>query len=113
MPAIRDSHTFDGGDLACGELLLLLIGWLRGITPGTTVTVVATDLAAPIDIPAWCHLTGHRYVGSGKQPDDRPHYLVDVSATARVTRAGTPWHLAPEPREVEEAARPAAHRDRA
>ena len=86
-------YTFDGGDLACGELLLRLIAWLKDVPAGSTVSVIATDFAAPIDLPSWCRLTGHRYLGSGRQPDDRPHYDIEVSARARTTRPGRPWHL--------------------
>ncbi len=91
-----DPTVFDGGDLACGELLLRLLGWLRVVPVGTTVRIIATDFAAPIDIPAWCHLTGHRFVASGVEPDGRPHFDVEVSATPRPTVAGRPWHIVPE-----------------
>ncbi len=82
----------DGGDLACGELLMELVGPLRELDAGTLVRVVATDPAAPLDIPAWCHLTTHHYLGSGSQPDGRPHYDVQVTATPRRTRTDRPWH---------------------
>lgn len=85
--------TFDGGDLACGELLMELVGWLRRVPAGSVVAVIATDLAAPIDIPAWCSLTGHRFLRGGVELDQRPHYLIEVSARARATRPGRPWHL--------------------
>jgi tRNA 2-thiouridine synthesizing protein A len=88
--------VFDGGDLACGELLLRLLGWLRPVPAGSVTRIIATDFAAPIDIPAWCHLTGHRFLGSGVQPDGRPHFDVEVSATPRRTVAARPWHVVAE-----------------
>ncbi len=88
---------FDGGDLACGELLLGLMRALTGVTDGTEVRVIATDFAAPIDIPAWCHLTGHRYLGASTHPDGRPRYHLLYSGVARRTRPGRPWHLDIDP----------------
>jgi tRNA 2-thiouridine synthesizing protein A len=89
-----DGHyLIDGGDLACGELLLRLVSLLTQVPEGATVRIVATDFAAPIDIPAWCHLTGHQYLGAGVQHDRRPHYEFTVAAGARATRPGQPWHL--------------------
>ena len=31
---------------------------------GTVIHLIAADLAASMDLPAWCHLTGHAYLGS-------------------------------------------------
>ncbi len=84
---------FDGGDLACGELLLGLLRALTGVTDGTEVRVIATDPAAPIDIPSWCHLTGHDYLGAGQHTDGRACYHLRYSEVARRTRPGRPWHL--------------------
>jgi len=83
----------DGADRACGELLLVLARRLRRAAPGTTIRLVATDPAAVIDVPAWCHLTGHRYLGQGHQPDGRSHYDLETTATPRVTRSRDPWRL--------------------
>ncbi len=85
--------VIDGGDRACGELLLQLAGQLRGMRAGTVVRLVATDPAAPVDVPAWCHLTGHRYLVAGRQPDGRPHYDVVLSGQARSTDPHRPWRL--------------------
>lgn len=71
-----------------------LVEPMRALPAGDVVRLVATDPAAPIDIPAWCHLTGHEYLGSGTQFDGRPHYDLEVSARAVATRHGKPWHRA-------------------
>lgn len=86
-------EVFDGGDLACGELLLRLVSYLRSVRNGTVVRIVATDPAAPIDLPFWCHLTGHRYLGTALQPDGRPSFDVVLEAQASATVPGRPWHL--------------------
>lgn len=87
----------DGGDRACGELLLALHARLRDVPAGTRVRLVATDPAAPLDVPAWCHLTGHVYGGAGRHTDSRPCYAVTVCAGARRPRPGRAWHTEPDP----------------
>jgi tRNA 2-thiouridine synthesizing protein A len=32
---------------------------LRELLPGEVMELTATDAGAPIDLPAWCGLTGH------------------------------------------------------
>ena len=54
--------SYDAGQLGCGELVLELRSRLRALPPGALLRVVAHDPAAPIDLPAWCGLTGHTLV---------------------------------------------------
>jgi len=93
-PARGSQHLVDGGDLACGELLMRLVGRMDALPAGDVVRLVATDPAAPLDIPAWCHLTGHAYLGPGQEADGRPHYELEVCARATDTMPGRPWRLA-------------------
>lgn len=58
MPVIRLSQTI--GDVAVGEV----------------VAVVAADTAARSDVPAWCRMRGHEYVGEDVAADGTPRYLV-------------------------------------
>ncbi len=83
----------DGGDKACGELLLVLARRLRPLPPGSVIRLVATDPAAPLDLPAWCHLTGHRYLARGLGADERPYYDVQTTASPHLTKATDPWRL--------------------
>ena len=55
-------RRYDAGDTLCGELALALRTELRGMPPGAVLEVVASDAAAPQDLPAWCELTGHTLV---------------------------------------------------
>jgi tRNA 2-thiouridine synthesizing protein A len=50
---------WDAGDLACGPMLLALKGRLEKLSPGQVFRVVTRDEGAPVDVPAWCRLTGH------------------------------------------------------
>ncbi|WP_432118991.1 hypothetical protein [Streptomyces sp. bgisy032] len=53
--------------------------------------VVATDPAAPLDPPAWCHLTGHHHLGPVPGAG-RPVHALRLAPGARATRPGAPWH---------------------
>ncbi|MBM4071914.1 MAG: sulfurtransferase TusA family protein [Planctomycetes bacterium] len=57
--------------MACGELLLSLRGRLNSMAAGAVLKVTAHDAAAPIDLPAWCRLTGHRLLTA-----KHPEYLI-------------------------------------
>lgn len=78
----------DGGDLGCGELLVLLFRRVRDEPAGTVVAVTTSDAAARIDLPAWCHLTGHHYLG----PSGGDTYLVRLADRPGSVRPDRPWH---------------------
>ena len=63
----------DGTGLLCVALLLRLRRHITAAPAGTLVHVIATDPAASLDLPAWCHLTGHHYLG--RLPRHRPTHL--------------------------------------
>lgn len=54
--------VWDAGDLACGDLVLELRLRLRELPPGGVLELCATDPGAPLDLPAWCSMTGHSMV---------------------------------------------------
>jgi tRNA 2-thiouridine synthesizing protein A len=87
--------VIDGGDRSCVQLLLELCGHIARHPPGTVVHLIATDPAAPLDLAAWCHLTGHRYLGAaGASLDCRPVYALQVSGSPCPTDPASPWRLA-------------------
>ena len=63
--------SFDGGDLDCGNGLLLLIR--KHIDPmarGQLLEILSTEISVDEDLPAWCRLTGNDLVSwtkAGKQ----------------------------------------------
>lgn len=87
--------VIDGGNRTCVALLMDLRYHVAGLRPGTVVHLVATDPAASIDLPAWCFLTGHTYLGPVEGPAGRPAYALRVSACRRRTEPGSPWRVAP------------------
>jgi tRNA 2-thiouridine synthesizing protein A len=56
------ADSWDAGDIGCGELVLALRRRLNALPPGAVLNLVATDPAAPEDLPAWCRLTGNPLV---------------------------------------------------
>ncbi|MEJ7633192.1 hypothetical protein [Aeromicrobium sp.] len=89
-------ELIDGGDRSCGDLLLVLAARSRALGRGT-IRLLANDPAAAIDLPAWCHLTGHSYLGRGVNAQGRPYFDVRLSNVARTTDHTQPWRLDPEP----------------
>ena len=55
-----ENVDFDGGDTGCGELLLDLFLFMKKQAPGSVTVVRALDPGAPLEMPAWCRLTGHK-----------------------------------------------------
>ncbi|PZG55671.1 sulfurtransferase tusA [Spongiactinospora gelatinilytica] len=97
-PAVPgDPVVLDGGDRRCVLLLIELRRLVADLEPGRVVHLIASDPAAPIDLPAWCHLTGHTYLGpvqTGTLPPASAAYAVRVEAESRPTRAQAPWQVA-------------------
>ncbi|MEU4220523.1 sulfurtransferase TusA family protein [Actinoplanes sp. NPDC026623] len=82
--------VLDGGDRRCVLLLIELRRLTLQVPADTTIHQIATDPAAPLDLPAWCHLTGHTYLGP-LPAGDRPTYAIRVTAAAAVTDPDRPW----------------------
>jgi TusA-related sulfurtransferase len=43
---------------------------------GAVIGVLADDPAARVDLPAWCRLRGHAYLGESAAPDGTPLYAI-------------------------------------
>lgn len=65
------AEVWDAGDMSCGDLVLALRIRLNAKPPGSVFQVLARDAAAPVDLPAWCRLTGHTLLMA-----DHPTYLI-------------------------------------
>lgn len=68
----------DGGDRGCGELLLVLAARVRTLPPASTVRLLTSDPVSHLELPAWCRLTGHTYLGRGLDPEGRHYYDVQL-----------------------------------
>lgn len=80
--------SFDGGDLDCGNGLLLLIR--RHIDPlarGQLLEILSTETSVREDLPAWCRLTGNELVAV-QEDGRRRSFLVCKGALAERRTAG-------------------------
>lgn len=93
-PVPEADITIDGTGLLCVALLLRLRAEIARAEPRTVVHIIATDPAAPVDLAAWCHMTGHHYLGCLLDGEDSSRYALRLSDGARTTRPDAPWHPA-------------------
>ncbi len=61
MPMQAD-RVLDLGEEGCGQLVMSVMLSMRELQPGQTLLVTAYDLAAPVDLAAWCRMTGNTLV---------------------------------------------------
>ena len=66
--------------LLCPRPVIELARHLADVPVGAVIAVVADDVAAAHDIPAWCRMREQEYVGSGTAPDGVARYLVRRTA---------------------------------
>ena len=67
----------DAVGLRCPLPVITLAGRIEEVPVGALVELVADDPAAAHDVPAWCRLKGHEYVGaSDAASSSTPAYLV-------------------------------------
>ena len=111
--------SFDGGDLDCGNGLLLLIR--RHIDPlprGGLLEIRSTEISVDEDLPAWCRMTGNELVSWTKDGRQRSFLVCkgkleerstaeDVPASILVGRASTAVPLAPRAQKITAPAIPA------
>ena len=60
----------------CPVPVIRLAQRIGEVPVGGVVAVAADDPAARPDIPAWCRMRGHEYVGEERAADDVPVFLV-------------------------------------
>lgn len=86
-------HLLRGGDLGCARLLVLLRAEAKQLGEGAVVHLETTDPIAPIDLPAWCRITGHEYLGP-VEDEGVPRFGVRISGEPRATDPKFPWRAA-------------------
>ena len=52
----------DARGLRCPLPVIRLAAAAKGLPAGTELTVLSTDPAARLDVPAWCRMRGHEHV---------------------------------------------------
>ncbi|MCX4833021.1 cysteine desulfurase/sulfurtransferase TusA family protein [Streptomyces sp. NBC_01016] len=71
-----DAVTVDALGLTCPQPVIELGRAIGGVRVGGTVTVLADDEVAAIDIPAWCYTQGHEYVRAEPRTAGGATYVV-------------------------------------
>jgi len=85
--------SFDGGDLDCGNGLLLLIRQhLDPLLPGQLLEFRSVEISVEEDFPAWCRLTGNELVSFTRDGRERSFLVCKgtLSARARATSRPAP-----------------------
>ncbi|MGW9372092.1 aminotransferase class V-fold PLP-dependent enzyme [Streptomyces xanthophaeus] len=65
---VADSLELDALGLRCPQPVIELARAIGRVPVGGTVTVVSDDEVARLDIPAWCAMRGHAYLGEAGRP---------------------------------------------
>jgi|SRR5690625_218071 len=76
MVSYKPDAMCDGGDLDCGSGLLLIIKkHMDPLEDGKILEVRSTDRTVKDDLPAWCRMVKHEYLGS-KETDTYTRFFV-------------------------------------
>lgn len=70
----------DCREMLCPMPVIELARHYGQVRVGEVVGVVTRDLAARVDVPAWCRMRGHEYVGERTTADQVPMHLVRRSS---------------------------------
>jgi TusA-related sulfurtransferase len=62
--------------MPCPLPVIELAKHVDDVEPGEVIAVDSDDVAAAVDIPAWCSMRGQEYAGSEPAEDGVPRYLV-------------------------------------
>jgi len=65
------NERWDAGEMGCAQLIVELRRRLVAMEPGAKLEVIAQSPGAPVDLPAWCRMTGHALVSA-----DHPTYVI-------------------------------------
>ena len=66
----------DCRDQRCPMPVIELGRRIADVEVGGTVGVVTGDVAARVDVPAWCRMRGQEYVGEDEASDGMPRFVV-------------------------------------
>ena len=75
-PATTPDLELDCRGQLCPQPIIDLARHFTEVEVGDLVAVVATDVAARHDVPAWCRMKQQHYVGEDLAADGVPRYFV-------------------------------------
>lgn len=83
--------SFDGGNMDCGNGLLLLIRkHIDPLPPGGTLEVRSTEISVEEDLPAWCRLTGNELVSWTREGHQRSFLICKGTLASRTKPVAAP-----------------------
>ena len=69
-------ERWNAGEMGCGHLVFELYRRVNELEPGDRLEVIAQDIGAVTDLPAWCRMTGHELISA-----DHPTYVIERVAS--------------------------------
>jgi 5-methyltetrahydropteroyltriglutamate--homocysteine methyltransferase len=92
---------FDGGDLDCGNGLLLLIRQhIDPLARGQLLEFTSTEISVEEDVPAWCRMTGNELVSVTRRDRQRSFLVSKGPLSARAAGSAAPPPAVGSPRAV-------------
>jgi len=74
--SLTPALELDCRGMLCPRPVIELARHLEDVPVGAILAVVADDVAAEHDVPAWCRMRGQEYAGSDLAADGVARYLV-------------------------------------
>ena len=71
----------DARGLRCPLPVIRLAEAAKGLPAGSELTVLSTDPAAKLDVPAWCRMRGHEHVATREHTGDWAGSAITVRLT--------------------------------
>jgi 5-methyltetrahydropteroyltriglutamate--homocysteine methyltransferase len=88
---VEADASFDGGDLDCGNGLLLMIReHMDPLERGQLLEFRSTEISVEEDFPAWCRMTGNELVSWTKRGRERSFLVCKGALAERRQRLSTP-----------------------
>jgi uncharacterized OsmC-like protein/TusA-related sulfurtransferase len=88
LDRINPDQVFDGGDLDCGSgLALLLRDQMTQLPVGGVLEMRSREPTVADDLPPWCRMTGHKYLGSLPAADCVRYFVQRGQPTADEEKA--------------------------
>lgn len=76
LESVVPDHVFDGGDLDCGSGLVLLIReHMKKVPVGGIMEMRSLEPSVCDDLPPWCRMVGHDYLGLVGSPKKARYFI--------------------------------------
>jgi TusA-related sulfurtransferase len=88
LKSLRPDRVFEGGDLDCGSGLVLLIReHMLAVPDGGVLEMRSREPTVRDDLPPWCRMVGHEYLGVLEEEAPNLRYFVRKGASAAKAEA--------------------------